>query len=236
MLALLADVCFAGTALATTDPVAVLVAESARQLLLDKIKQSGLSAPVVDATVLPNPRPMAACREHLAVEAVDTRFPMHMRFAVVCPDSNARKEYVVRAQASAEVVVTSAVLAAEQMLEAQDVTLERRDVTAIPDAISDPRLVIGLAYRRGLRVGQVVQKQGLIPPILLRRGESVTISAVNGPIEVSVAGEALELGRRGDVIKVRNVATGKIIRARVTDKGTVEPADQVNDMSAQSPD
>ena len=78
---------------------------------------------------------------------------------------------------------------------------------------------------RPLRPGQVLQKRLLAAPVLVKRGEVVVIEARSGPIQVTASGEALEPGRQGDVVRVRNVNTGKIIRARVVDTGTVQPAD-----------
>jgi flagella basal body P-ring formation protein FlgA len=230
------DAFAAGQDTGTRDPVITLVAENARQLLLDKVKQLGFGTAEVNVDVLPDSRGMAPCHGPLSVEPVDTRFPTRMRFAAICRDPNARKEYVARARVFAEVVVTSSALPAEQMFGMQDVVLERRDITAGVDAIPDAQAVIGMASKRSVRAGQVVQKQWLIAPVLVRRGETVTILAINGPVEVSVVGEALEAGRRDDVIKVRNVSTGKVIRARVSDKGVVGPADQLSNMSPQSPD
>jgi flagella basal body P-ring formation protein FlgA len=44
-------------------------------------------------------------------------------------------------------------------------------------------------------------------------------------VEVSMAGEALDPGALGEVIRVRNATSGTVIRARVVDAGVVEPAD-----------
>jgi flagella basal body P-ring formation protein FlgA len=57
---------------------------------------------------------------------------------------------------------------------------------------------------------------------LVKRGEPVRIVARHEQIEVSMAGDALDTGARGDMVRVRN-ANGTVIRARVTGAGTVEP-------------
>ena len=61
---------------------------------------------------------------------------------------------------------------------------------------------------------------------------AVRIVARNEQIEVSMAGEALDPGARGALIRVRNT-NGNIIKARVTGAGTVEPAELP--LSIQSP-
>jgi flagella basal body P-ring formation protein FlgA len=40
-----------------------------------------------------------------------------------------------------------------------------------------------------------------------------------------MAGEALDNGTRGAVVRVRNASSGSVIRARVRDMGVVEPVD-----------
>ena len=72
----------------------------------------------------------------------------------------------------------------------------------------------------------------LTAQLLVKRGEAVRIVARNEQIEVSMAGEAMDPGARGALIRVRN-QNGNIIKARVTGAGTVEPADLP--VSIQSP-
>ncbi len=73
----------------------------------------------------------------------------------------------------------------------------------------------------------------LSAPTLVKRGDAVRIVARREQIEVSMAGEALDSGARGAVIRVRN-PNGTVLRTRVTGAATVEPVDVP--MSAQSPD
>jgi hypothetical protein len=44
-------------------------------------------------------------------------------------------------------------------------------------------------------------------------------------IEVSTAGEALDAGARGALVRVRNSTSGQTVRMRVVAPGTVEPVD-----------
>jgi flagella basal body P-ring formation protein FlgA len=69
--------------------------------------------------------------------------------------------------------------------------------------------------------------------MLVKRGAAVRIVARREQIEVSMAGEALDAGARGALLRVRN-ANGTVIRARVTGADMVEPAD--TPASAQSAD
>ncbi|MBS1190269.1 MAG: flgA [Rhodocyclaceae bacterium] len=213
------------------------VGQAARQFLLEQAARAGLAKPVVDLTVAAGSRTVPNCRPPVAVEPVDTRYPGRMRFAALCPaEQGGRQEFVVRATLSAEVLVTATAVPAGKPLVPTDLALERRDISTTPDALSNVETVAGLASRRSLRAGQILARQWLVEPVLVRRGEAVRIVARSGPIEVSSAGEALEAGRREDTVRVRNSASGKVIRARITASGTVEPADMPVSMPSQSPD
>ena len=90
-------------------------------------------------------------------------------------------------------------------------------------AITLPEDAIAQSSSRTLRTGQALHARWLSAPVLVRRGDSVTIRARNGGVEVSAAGEALENGKPRQIVRVRNTTTGKVIRARVLEQGLVEP-------------
>lgn len=211
------------------------ITESARQILLEQANRAGLQNPQAEVAIVGN-RPALPCPRTVRVEPLDTRYPTRMRFVAACPGTEGgRQEFVARADLTAEVLVAATALPAGRPISAADLAVERRDVGTAPDALSDPEAVVGQTSRRSLRVGQVLQKPMLGAPLLVRRGDSVRILARTGPVEVSSAGEALEAGHGGDTIRVRNAATGRVIRARVTGSGTVEPADLPMAMPPQSP-
>jgi len=53
----------------------------------------------------------------------------------------------------------------------------------------------------------------------------VTMTARQDGIEVSMGGEALDAGARGAVVRVKNSASGQVVRMRVLDAGMVQPLD-----------
>ncbi|MNJ67616.1 flagellar basal body P-ring biosynthesis protein FlgA [compost metagenome] len=79
----------------------------------------------------------------------------------------------------------------------------------------------GLSAKRRIRTGQVLTPQLLGAPLLVRRGQRVTIVATHDGIEASTLGEALSNGSAGDVIRVRNQSSEKVIETQVTGEGVV---------------
>jgi flagella basal body P-ring formation protein FlgA len=147
-----------------------------------------------------------------------------MRFAARCPGAAGWKyEYLVRARVSALVAVAAGPEAPNEPLTPEQVTLERRDVSALADPVSLPGDAVGQSSRRTLRAGDILRASQLAAPLLVRRGDQVVMLARRDGIEVSTSGEALDAGGRGALVRVRNSGSGQVVRMRVTGAGTVEP-------------
>ena len=146
-----------------------------------------------------------------------------MRFAVTCDGE--KRTIVVRGTISADVVVATENIRAGQPIDAAALTLERRDVTTAPGALASFDDVVGKTSRRTLRAGQLLDRRWLNESVLVKRNSQVTIVARSTGVEVHVPAEALQAGRRGEVISVKNSRNGTIIRARVIAESTVEPVE-----------
>jgi flagella basal body P-ring formation protein FlgA len=207
----------------TAEQVPTLVEKAAHDHVARWTASSGLVEPQFSVTVVPGSRPLAACSQGVTVQGADTRQPARMRFVAVCAGAGGwRYEFIVRAQISARIAVMANDLAIGKVLADEDVLLERHEIGALTDVISDPGEVVGMSGKRALRAGEVVRKTLLMAPTVVKRGDPVRIVARRDEIEVSMAGEALDAGARGDTVRVRN-ANGTVIRARVTGAATVEP-------------
>jgi len=58
---------------------------------------------------------------------------------------------------------------------------------------------------------------------LIAAGEQVQILSQSGSIRVQMSGEALSGGSLGQQIRVRNLTSGRVLRARVVAPGLVQP-------------
>ena len=209
----------------TAEQVPLAVEAAARSHVQRWADSSGLVEPKFELNVVRGSRPLAACRQAVTVDAVDTRLPSRMRFAAVCAGADGwRYEFVVRAQISARIAVVASDVPSGKVLTDEDVLLERHDISGIADSVADPQDVVGLSGKRALRGGEVLRMTLLTAPTVVKRGDAVRIVARREQIEVSMAGEALDSGARGTLVRVRN-ANGTVIRARVTGAATVEPVD-----------
>jgi len=205
--------------------IASQVEEAARAQLEQQAEAARLLEPRFELTVVP-PRVAAACPGPVEVEPLDTRQPTRMRFAVRCPQAgNSRLEYIVRARISASVVVTATPIAANEVITDAHITVGQRDITSIADPVVAANDAVGQTSRRSLRAGDVLRNNSLTAPVLVKRGDAVVMIARIEGIEVSTAGEALDPGARGALVRVKNSTSGQTVRMRVVAPGTVEPVD-----------
>ncbi|NMM79788.1 flagella basal body P-ring formation protein FlgA [Acidovorax sp. SRB_14] len=222
---------------ASPEPAAAPVEAAVRHFLTEQATLKGLVDPAFALSFVSRTPAPAPCPQAIAVDAVETRYLSRMRFTAACPGpSGWQRDWIVRAEVSALVVVAAVDLPANRLLAEADVAQERRKLTDMDDSLPALDAAIGQASTRALRAGQVVQPRFLAQPLLVKRGDSVNIVARSGPVVVQVAGEALESGRRGGIVRVRNTSTGKIIRARVSGSAVVEPESMAGLHSGQSMD
>ncbi|WP_306396171.1 flagellar basal body P-ring formation chaperone FlgA [Telluria beijingensis] len=205
--------------------LSVQIENAAREQLEKGADALGLGDPQFDLAVSSS-RPPPECKGEVSIEAVDVRQPARMRFVARCPDGKGwRHDFVVRARISALVAVTAVPVAANRELVESDVTLERRDITQVRDPIGMLEEAVGQSSRRSLRAGEVLRASQLVAPIAVKRGDAVVMTARQDGIEVSMAGEALDAGARGAVVRVKNSASGQVVRMRVLGAGAVQPID-----------
>lgn len=122
-----------------------------------------------------------------------------------------------------KVVVTTRPVSRGLPLKRDDLMLQNRDLANLTrDYLTDPKLAVGMVARRPLSMGSVLSPDMLQAPRLIRRGEQITIIAKSAGLEVRMAGEALADGARGEIIRVRNLLTKKVIQAVVTETGIVK--------------
>ena len=101
----------------------------------------------------------------------------------------------------------------------ETVMVERRpspDWTAPYGMIANRRLPAGTVIEAGMA-------RRVKPAIVVRRNHNVVMRIRGFGFTITAVGLALQDGRAGDFIKVRNVDTRRVITARVVFDGTVEP-------------
>lgn len=179
----------------------------------------------LSTTLLNNAAQLEPCSQPLQVERrSDDPSPLErQRLEVRCADQ-AGWQVVALVQASVQLPVVHAATVIErgQTISAEQLQLQKVNIARnVRGFYNDPQDVIGQGAKRRIRSGQLIAPNLLSEPLLVRRGQQVTIVASQDGISASVKGEALAHGRAGEVIRVRNIGSQKVIEAQVVEEGVV---------------
>jgi flagella basal body P-ring formation protein FlgA len=124
-----------------------------------------------------------------------------------------------------EVVVVKRPLTRGSVIGEADVALAERDTGSLGQAfLVATEQAVGSRLTRPVVADQVVLLTSLEKPDVIAKGDQVLIKAQSGAINVNMPGEALSAGAPGEQIRVRNLQSQRVIKARVTGPGLVEVA------------
>lgn len=122
-----------------------------------------------------------------------------------------------------DVVVVTRPLRRGVPVQPEDVTVAERDVGTLNQGfLTATEQVLGQKTTRALVADQVLAPLHLQQAEVVSKGDHVVISAASTSINVRMPGEALANGAPGEQIRVRNLSSGRVIRARVTAPGQVQ--------------
>ena len=123
----------------------------------------------------------------------------------------------------ADVLVASDKIDRHELLSEQKFELKRTDVTSLREQpVTSTADISGMRAKRNLRAGNVLTLGAIEPVPDIDVGGEVTIVFTDDWGSVSVPGEALESGLIGTRVRVKNLASGKIILAKVVSGNSVE--------------
>jgi len=136
---------------------------------------------------------------------------------------------VRRAPVSARIAVIRHVVQASRSIQRGDV-LEKDDLRLVRetttrrtgDVLTSLDQAAGKQAARSIRVGRTLTSTMVEDPPVVEKGSAVTIVAENELLRITTRGEALEDGRQGDRIRVRNLQSGKEIFSTVEATGWVK--------------
>ena len=143
---------------------------------------------------------------------------------VRCNGSRPWKLYVpARIRLIREVAVARGYLNRGTRIERKQILIDERDVTdASRGYVTDPAQLVGMRHKRSVKDGELIAPGVVARPMLIRKGEPVTIVSKSGAFEVRMKGEALADGIRGELIRVRNTKSRRIVEGEVAARGLVK--------------
>jgi flagella basal body P-ring formation protein FlgA len=97
---------------------------------------------------------------------------------------------------------------------------------------------VGAVIRGHVEAGKVVMQRDVEPPVIVKRGDLVTVDCIAGTVVVGTTARAKEPGRDGQVIEFQSLQSKKTFQARVNGAGRavlVAPGDETAKGSEQTP-
>ncbi|MBN2976432.1 flagellar basal body P-ring formation chaperone FlgA [Pseudomonas lactucae] len=124
-----------------------------------------------------------------------------------------------------DVVVVARPLKRTSIIGFDDVVLRERDISQISQGyLTSLDQALGQKLTRPVVTDQVITLVHLEQAEVIRKGDQVVISASSGALNVKMPGEALSNGSMSEQIRVKNLNSNRVIKARVTAPGQVEVA------------
>ena len=127
-----------------------------------------------------------------------------------------------RTEARGPVVVTKQSIPRGVVLTSNDVAVVQRNQHDVPDdALTAPEQAIGMETKVALAAAAPLPRAALAAPVVVKKGDLVTMLVETPVMRLSVAGEALEAGAIGGGIKVMNRASKQTVAGKVIEHGVV---------------
>ncbi|MBE0583499.1 MAG: flagellar basal body P-ring formation protein FlgA [Desulfofustis sp.] len=139
-------------------------------------------------------------------------------------DNRVRKNFSItgRIEAVAPVVIATKTLKYDELISADAVSVEPRDLGQINNPTGVTELVVGSIVKRTIPSGSAIDTSAIEQPPVVRKGELVKIYITHKRMVLTATGIAKADGRKDEIIRVQNSSSNKLIYCRVDAPGVVE--------------
>jgi flagella basal body P-ring formation protein FlgA len=146
-----------------------------------------------------------------------------LRYDIRCDGPNGWEIAVtVKPDVYLPILVAKNTLERGRQIAASDVEMKKRNIVGLRDGfMTNPDDAMGFTLKKRVRELQPIAPAHLDQPVLIERGQQIVMIAEQDGVQAKMMGEALKKGRKGDIIKVRNLQSQRVVSARVDDRGVV---------------
>lgn len=210
------------------------ILKAAKECVMKRLPWPAENVDIRFAQVLPNSVRQAAAEGYQCSVEVKNQGPATGRVSLRVLAISAEKppvdlSVIVDVRHFDDVVLMSKSFERGHVISAADVYVDRRDVTEMADYCSATKDVVGMTLRRPLRALSTIRKNDFEQAaskaettIVVKRKEQVRMVAKLGTMVIEATGEAMQDGRIGDTIRLKNVDSNVILQGKVTGNGEVE--------------
>lgn len=223
IVAMLISSVFANSAFATTEE-ALFLENVARQYILAQFteKNDNIRYNIKVSKVDRNRAFGGKCSGYLSAKLLTPEIKKNSIVKVIC--KREKNPYSIQIPVSI-IVQRATIVASDNIPRGSTITqdmLEKKFVNEnliLNQSITDSSLIIGSKTKKDIRAGEYLKISDLC---LVAKGDVVTISARSHGLEIKATGIAMEEGKLNETIAVKNMKSGKIIRALVRSANSVE--------------
>jgi flagellar basal body P-ring formation protein FlgA len=164
------------------------------------------------------------CTEPLEIfKATDLMKPGRTSIGVRC---NAVKKWSIFVSAVIKtyeaVIVLSRPVQRGEIITIQHLAIEKRDVSNLRgDFITQIGQVENKQAAHTAQAGTILGSRSFVEPLLIKRGDKIIISSAQSAFAIRMSGIAMMDGTKGQVIRIKNESSGRIINAIVSEPGLV---------------
>ena len=207
---------------ATTQPIDAVQA-AAEEFVRSRLPASHVKQ-FVTAARLDSRLRVETCGQPLETfEQSSTNLGERVTVGVRCTSANTWTLYVpVLVEVEIPVLVLRRALARRARVAVIDVEPQTRRVPGTAATfLQDTASLQGHRLKRSLPAGTALTVDMLVPDVVVRRGQQVTLIAASGPVEIRAQGHALTEGGVADRVRVQNVSSLKVVEGVVDSDGSV---------------
>jgi flagella basal body P-ring formation protein FlgA len=126
-------------------------------------------------------------------------------------------------EAKVPVIVLKRPILNKSILSEEDIEVELKPFSRLPqDVILDKNIALGKQVRMSLNAGTILRYSHIERPIIIKRNQIIYIIARGKNFVVKAKGLALQEGREGANIKVKNISSKKTLWGKVISPEEVE--------------
>ena len=159
--------------------------------------------------------------QRISLRALSAKEPLGL-FTVIAyvvdgTDTVARGQVRFHIDRFANVLVAADRIATRHLVTTDDFVVQRANITTLFEKpVTDFSSIAGLRMKRNLAKGTVLTTSALESAPEIEAGGEVSIVYQSGLCRITASGTALQSGRLGDHIKIRNKTSGQVVLATVT--------------------
>jgi len=165
--------------------------------------------------------PYGRFKERISLDSLGDRYA-RVKYEILVNGVPVKKFWIpVRLDKKVEAVVAAHDIPKGKVISLSDVRKKKLPSLKVKGGVISFKSALGKLAKRDIRAGEVIKERDLEPNFVVKEGRPVKLVYEANGIHIELPAIALENGAVGDIIKVKNVSTGKVLVCRVIGENTV---------------